>query len=91
MPAQFDHTHRAVGVARVDGDRRGGLMLRVFGEPPRDGITGFAVVVFARVVVFRQQIVIEINLVVVVRAQHLDRFGGGLCDIDFIACEVAAK
>ena len=66
---QLDHAERAVGVARVGDDGRGGEPRGVVGEPAGDGVAASLVVELLGVVVLGQQVVVEEDQVVVVRRE----------------------
>lgn len=58
------HPQRAVGVARVDHDGGGRLLVGSLCKPGGNGIAGLFVVRHRRVIVFRQKVVVEKDRVV---------------------------
>ena len=90
--AQFaDHAHRAVGVARVNEDRRRALQFRIGAEPERNGVARAFVVGGFGVVVLGMKIVIQKDRVVRARAQQLLSFADVVGDVDKVAFEAGCK
>ena len=58
-PKFFNHSHGAIGIARVDENGGSGLKLRVRGQPRSDSVSGARVVTAVGVVMFGMKIVIE--------------------------------
>ena len=90
-PQQLDHAERAVGVARVDDDGRGGEPRRAFGEPARDGVAAPLVVEPLGVVVLGQEVVVEEDSVVVVGREQLDGARGVFGHVEPLAPELFGK
>ena len=88
---QLDHAERAVGVACVDDDGRGGEPRGALGEPARDRVAAPLVVELLGVVVLGQKVVVEEDNVVVVRREQLDGARRVLGHVEPLALELPCE
>jgi len=70
-PHFFHHSHRAVGIPRVDENRGGTLQIRICRQPGSDCVPGTLIIPIEGLVVFGMQIMIQKDCVVRVLAQQL--------------------